>query len=133
MIGNTKVTNKISPIPVRDDIVGAGVKSLNQTWELWFRKLYDIVSGMSTVQQGKVYDVSSISATPVDGFNYCIDGNRYFFNYKGNGDVEVVLPFPILYDVNYSWGSFLAGQKRIQFPDFGQTVILNEWFFLNIN
>lgn len=129
---NTKITNKLSPAPIRDDIVGSGVKSLNQTWELWFRKIYDIVSGLSTVTQGSVYDISSISATPVPGFNYCLDGNRYFFNYKGTGDVEIVLPFPILYDVQYSWGAFNAGQKRIQLPNFGSTVILNEWFFVTV-
>lgn len=129
----TKNTNKINPIPTKDDIIGLDKKSVNQPWELWFRKLYDVVLGISNVYQGTVYDISSTSATPVEGFNYCLDGNRYFFNYKGTGDVEVVLPFPILYDVEYSWGSFKKGQRRIQFPVYEGGITINEWFFLDLD
>lgn len=133
MAEQTKSTNKITPIPMRDDIVGLGTKTLNQPWELWFRKLYDVVVGMSNISSGTNNNTDAGKYSNVSGFNYCLDGNRYFFNYKGTGNVEIILPFPIMFDISYSWGSFSAGQKRIQLPTFENETILNEWFFLSIS
>lgn len=125
-------TNILNPIPVRDPIVGMSDKDLNQPWELWFRKLFDIVSGMSTVKKGTNVSNGTISSD-VQGFNFTIDGNRLFFNYNGPGNVIVTLPFPILYSVNYQLFSINAGDMSITIPFLPTGTILNEWFFINVN
>jgi hypothetical protein len=125
-------TNTLNPIPVRDSIVGMSDKDLNQPWELWFRKLFDVVSGMSTVKTGSNTTNNGTSSNNVQGFNYTIDGNRYFFNYNGSGNVSISLPFPVLYSVNYTDFSITAGDTKITIPPLTAGTILNEWFFLNV-
>jgi hypothetical protein len=118
-MATTLITNTINPIPVRDDIVGSN-KHMNQVWEFWFRKLYNIVLNQSTIKS-------------VGTFNYTLDGNRIFFNYAGTGGVIIDLPFPVLYKTNLSVFSINAGDKKITIPNLPTGTILNEWFFVDVN
>lgn len=114
------ITNTINPIPVRDDIIDGDNKHMNQVWELWFRKVYNILLNQSTQKA-------------IDGFNYTLDGNRLFFNYSGAGDVEISLPFPILYKTNLTKFTVNKGDKKIYIPTLDSGTILNEWFFVDVN
>lgn len=114
------ITNTINPIPVRDDIIDGDSQHLNQVWELWFRKVYNILLNQS-------------SQKTITGFNYTLDGNRLFFNYSGSGDIEISLPFPILYKTNLSKFTVNKGDTKIYIPILDPGTILNEWFFLDVN
>ena len=123
---NKPTGNKITPIPSRESIVGIDPKSLNQVWEMWFRKLYDVVSRISIINKG--YQNVDNERIDIEGFNYTLDGNRFFFNYNGPGDVTINLPFPAL----FSTSIITAGANKLYIPSTNGT-ILNDWFFLDIH
>ena len=125
-------SNKINPIPVRDDIVSlSSNKHMNQPWELWFRKVYNILDDIGNTKLGQYTTSNSTSATPISGFNYTVDGNRFFFNYSGVGDVSIDLPFPVKYDVVYKYFSITKGTTKLYIPLMTSSTIINEWFFLD--
>ena len=122
-------TNIIEPTPARSEIIGMEPKQLNHIWELWFRKVYDVVSKIS-IQSPGTFNTTPTSAIPVSGFNYTIDGNRYFFNYNGPGNVKITLQYPASYTTNFSIGSISAGSKELYIPITNK--IINEWFFIDV-
>lgn len=126
---NKPINNIIAPIPAREPIIGAADKVMNQPWELWFRKLSDVVRNMSESWNGS--NIIGVERIEVPGFHYTIDGNRYFFNYNGPGDITISLPYPAL----YTTPRIQAGSTKLYIsaqPSTGTNVI-NDWFFISVS